>query len=627
MARSLKRFLLGEPLHSDRADDERLSNPIALAIFSSDALSSVAYATEEIMLVLLAAGALALAASVPITLAICALVVIVAVSYRQTIKAYPSGGGAYLVARENLGTLPGLVAGGSLLVGYVLTVAVSVAAGTAAVTSALPALGPYRVWIAVALVIGLAFANLRGLREAGAVFAGPTYLFIAAIALLIVVGLVRYLTGGITPSVHEVAATAQDLTLFLLLRAFSSGCAAMTGVEAIANGVQAFRKPAARNATTTLVWMAAILIFLFAGITLLARLLGVAPMEGGETVLSQIARGVFGGGALYYIVQAATASILVLAANTSYAGFPRLSSFMAADGFMPGLLRDKGQRLVHSNGVLLLTGAAVALLIASGSDTHRLIPLYAIGVFSSFTLSQGGMVVHWFRKREPGWRAGMAVNAVGAVVTGIVTLVIAVTKFTAGAWIVLVVMPVLVGYFMWVRSEYRKVEKRLGLVLETDDAAEWRTDTPPNRVIVLVGTIDRRIVPALRYARSIGTGGVEGLFIDSTGEQAGPMRERWDACDFGLPLVVVESPFRQIVDPIRRYIRSIPREADEMITVCLPQFVPQEVTDYSGVYVYRAGLRYRIKRALLSEPNVVVTDVPYSLRRERPPAEIEPPAS
>lgn len=625
MARSLKRMLLGNPLDTEQAADERLSNPVALAIFSSDALSSVAYATEEILLMLLVAGSGALLIATPVAAAIGVLLIIVVVSYRQTIKAYPCGGGAYVVAKENLGTMPGLVAGGSLLVDYILTVAVSISAGTAAITSALPGLSPYRVPIALVLVGLVAVANLRGVKESGRLFAGPPLAFIGLFAVLIVVGLIRSVTGGLAAVTPHVVGEAEPLTLFLVLMAFASGCSAMTGVEAVANGVQAFREPAATNARKTLTWMAGILLFLFLGTTLLARQTGVAPIEGGETVVSQMARTVFGTGVVYYLLQGATALILILAANTSYAGFPRLSSFMAQDGFMPTTLQDRGHRLVHSRGILLLTATAMVLIVVFGGITSRLIPLYAVGVFASFTLSQAGMVVHWWRTRGSGWQWSMAVNSIGAVTTSVVTLVIAAAKFSRGAWIVLVIIPVLVGYFLWVHRQYRTVSEQLQLGLDPGESLVWDpAGRLYNHVVVLVGTIDRRILPALRYALSMGADAVDAVFVDSTGDRGEHMKKEWERLACSVPLTVLESPFREIIEPIRTYIRSLPRPAEEsVVTVLIPQFVPRGLSDYGGVYVYRAGLRHWIKRGLFAEPNVIVADVPYYLKEG--PAEIEIP--
>ena len=622
MPNAIKQMLLGRPLHNREAGHQRLSNPVALAVFSSDALSSVAYATEEILLALAIAGTGALAIAWPISICIAVLLTIVAFSYRQTIKAYPGGGGAYIVAKENLGDGPGLVAGGALLVDYVLTVAVSISAGTAALTSALPVLMPYKVWIAVALVVVLAVMNLRGIKESGAFFAGPTFFFVGILALTIVVGLYRQFLGGgipVTPHVFPVepGLAATGLTLFLVMKAFASGCTAMTGVEAIANGVQAFKQPEALNARRTLTWMAGILLFMFLGTSGLAALSGVTPdvaLVAGqhqtiETILSQLARGIYGTGVLYYMLQAATALILVLAANTSYADFPRLASFMAGDGYMPKQLRDRGSRLVHSNGMLLLTAMSVLLLVMFGGETSRLIPLYAIGVFASFTLSQSGMVVHWWRSREPGWHWSAFVNGLGAVTTFVVLIVIATAKFTSGAWIVLLLIPILVGYFEWVKHTYARAAARVALPPEEErEFSHEAHNDMHNHVVLLFGTIDRRLVRAVQYARSIKADVIEGLFVDATGDRADSIRAEWERLDLGYKLTIIDSPYREIIEPIRDYICAIPRPThDHVVTVILPEFAPETRVEL----MLHDQTSFWIKSALFQLPGVILADVPY----------------
>ena len=460
----LKKVFVGRPLATAQARHERLSKTSALAVFSSDALSSVAYATEEILLVLVLAGTVALGHSIPIGIAIAVLIAIVVSSYRQTILAYPQGGGAYIVAKDNLGTLSGLVAGGALLIDYVLTVAVSVAAGVAALTSAFPGLFPFRVVLCVVAVAAISTANLRGIRESGRLFAVPTYLFVASCAGMLAYGFAQWIIGVERPAapVLPAADTLQGITLFLILRAFASGCAALTGVEAVSDGVPAFRPPEAQNARSVLVWLGVILITLFMGITFLAHHYGVGPRPE-ETVVSQLARRVFGGGLFYYAIQAVTMLILILAANTSFADFPRLSYFLARDGYIPRQFANRGDRLVFSNGILILGGTAAVLLVIFGGDTHSLIPLYAVGVFVSFTLSQASMVRRWLVRREAGWWWRWWLNAVGAATTGVVMLVIAGTKFTHGAWIVVVLIPVLVMVFMVVHRHYREVAGQLSL--------------------------------------------------------------------------------------------------------------------------------------------------------------------
>ena len=446
MITTAKRLLVGTPMTSAQAKHERLGKISALAIFASDMMSSVAYATEEILLVLILGGTVALQYSPSIGIAIGLLAATVAMSYWQTIHAYPSGGGAYVVATDNLGTLPGLTAGAALLVDYVLTVAVSTASGVAALTSAFPDLFPYRVIICVAFVLLVMVANLRGIRETGRIFTVPTYWFIACLALLVGGGVVHLAFRGAPPPPESVPAV-EPVTMFLILRAFSGGCAALTGTEAVANGVQYFRAPESKNAGITLIWMASILSLSFLGVTFLAHYYHIVP-RAEETVVSMLATEIFGRGWVYYMIQAATAVILLLAVNTSFAGFPMLASIMAKDGFLPRQFANLGDRLVFSNGILILAGVASALLVIFGGSTHALIPLYAIGVFTAFTLSQLGMVKHWWREQGPRWRSHAAINALGAITTAIVVIVIAATKFVHGAWIVVIITPIMVLTFL-----------------------------------------------------------------------------------------------------------------------------------------------------------------------------------
>jgi len=609
MASSIKRMLLGDPLHNREAAHQRLSNPVALAVFSSDALSSVAYATQEILLVLALAGTAFLQLTLPVAGAIGILLVVVVLSYRQTIKAYPSGGGAYIVAKENLGTIPGLVAGAALLVDYILTVAVSVSAAVAAITSAQPQLAPYRVPMAVGFVLMLAIANLRGVKESGALFAGPTFAFVALLGFTVVAGVARFVTGDpfVVPVPAEPVHAAQGFTLFLLLKAFASGCAAMTGVEAIANGTQAFRPPEAKNAAKTLTWMAGILLFLFLGISLIAVLSGLQPSET-ETVISQISRALFGTGWLYYVISTSVAVILVLAANTAYADFPRLASFVADDDFLPHQLKDRGYRLVFSNGIALLTLAAIVLLIAFGGVTTRLIPLYAIGVFTSFTLSQSGMIVHHVREREPHWQTGLAINAFGAATTALVGVVIATAKFSDGAWIVLLLIPIIVSYFMWVHRQYDRARKRLALKEDELTDLNWQAyNRMHNHVIVLVKDIDRRLVGALRYAKGLRADVVEAVTVDISGKPD-EVRERWDAAGMGIRLHVLESPYREIIPVILDYVRSIPRPTeDHVVTVIMPEYAAEHPADQ----LLHDQTSFWLKVQLFGEPGVILTDVPY----------------
>lgn len=611
MASPLKRALLGQPLHNRDAAHQRLSNPVALATFSSDALSSVAYAPHEVLLVLALAGTSALKLTLPITLAIGTLLVIVVLSYKQTIRTYPGGGGSYIVAKENLGTIPGVVAGASLLVDYILTVAVSISAAVAAITSALPAASRYIVPMAVGFVLLLAIANLRGVKEAGAIFAGPTFVFIVLIALTVIVGFSRFIFGSgftVPAPAYPIHAT-QGLTLFLVLRAFASGCTAMTGVEAIANGSQAFRPPEAKNASKTLSWMAGILLFLFIGVAALTHMSGLQPSES-ETVISQLSREIFGTGPLYYLISASVAAILVLAANTAYADFPRLSSFIAADDFLPHQLKDRGHRLVYSNGILLLTFAAIALLVIFGGVTTRLIPLYAVGVFSSFTLSQSGMVVHHLRYREPNWQHSIVINAIGALITFVVTLVIAVAKFVHGAWIVAVLIPLIVAYFLWVHRQYARVDAELAIRPDDLTDLNWQScNRMHNHVIVLVKDIDRRLIRAVQYAKSLQADRLEAVYVDLSG-QAAEFKRRWHDADFGVKLVVIDSPYRELVAPIIEYVRAVPRPSrDYAVTVILPEYAPENLADE----MLHGQKSLFLKQQLFNEPGVIVTAVPYKI--------------
>jgi amino acid transporter len=601
-----KRLVVGKPIPSHLAHHERLSRLTGLAVLSSDPLSSVAYATEEILRVLvLVGGAGALGLVSPIALTIAAILAIVVFSYRQTIHAYPSGGGAYIVSKENLGDLPALVAASSLLIDYVLTVAVSIAAGVAAITSAFPDWHANRVELTLVFVAILTVGNLRGIRESGRIFAAPTYFFVVTILTLVAVGTIRVLTGGAAPVVAAapLASTGQPLTLFLLLTAFSNGCTAMTGVEAVSNGVPAFKPPESKNAAATMVMMVVLSITMFLGITFLAHAYHIMPSEQ-ETVVSQLARGVFGRGIPYYAVQAATMLILVLAANTAYADFPRLSSILARDGYVPRQFMNQGDRLAFSNGILGLSVLAAILLVVFGGDTHALIPLYMIGVFVSFTLSQAGMVVHWRRERSPGWRTSAVINGIGATVTGLVLLVVAVTKAREGAWIIMLLIPLNVVFFQATRRHYRRVAQQLTL----------RGWTPPaprrNVVLVPVGGIQRAVVEALTYARTLSSD-VRAVYINVDPKATAELQALWNDWGQGVPLVVLESPYRSLMEPLLEYIDEIEeKEPDDYITVVLPEFVPARWWHHF-FHNQRALL---IKGALLFKPNTIVTSVPFHLK-------------
>jgi amino acid transporter len=598
----LRLWLLGSPLTPAAERQTRLPKRLALAVFSSDALSSVAYATEEILLVLVLAGAAALSWSLPVGAAIVVVLAIVISSYRQTIEAYPAGGGAYIVATDNLGVVPGLTAAAALLIDYVLTVSVSVAAGVAAVTSALPALGTHREALGLAAIAIIVAANLRGVRESGRLFAVPTYGFVVCIALLVGWGEVRAVGGGAPAAASPLPPASAPVSLFVVLRAFASGCTALTGVEAISNGVPAFQPPEARNARITLVWMGVILGGLFAGITWLADRLAVVPRLD-ETVLSQIARQTFGPGALYYATQAFTALILILAANTSFADFPRLGSLLARDAFLPRQLTHRGDRLVFSNGILALGALAGALLVAFRAEVNALIPLYAVGVFLSFTLSQTGMTRRWWRERGRRWRIHAMVNGAGALATLAVTAIITVTKFAEGAWLVVVLIPVLVVWFWRIRSHYDHVARHL----EPDG---WtRPAARPHRVVVPVAGVHRATLQALDYARQLGPD-VAAVHVDYEGD-----RERilagWARWGGGVPLVVLTSPYRSLLGPLLGYLDGLRAQLgpDGYITVVVPEFVPRRWWHY----VLHNQSALLLKGALFVRPNVIVVDVPYHL--------------
>jgi len=598
-----KRWLLGRPLATAQASQERLSNPVALAIFSSDPLSSVAYATEEILLVLVLAGTAALHYSIGISLVIVVMVAILAASYRQTIYAYPSGGGAFIVAKSNLGEAPGLVAAAALLIDYVLTVAVSVAAGIAAITSAVPELHEHRVGLGLLAIAILTWGNLRGVRESGKIFALPTYLFVGGLGLVIVGGLGRTLFG--TAEAHPLPSVpaVEGLTLFLLLRAFSSGCTALTGIEAISNGVPTFRDPASKNASTTMIWMACMLGGLFLGITVLAHTYGLVPRED-ETLISQIARVSLGGGALYYFMQVVTMMILILAANTSYNGFPRLACLLAQDNFLPRQMRNVGDRLAFSNGIFILGLSAALLLIIFRGQTHSLIPLYAIGVFLSFTLSQTGMVRHWLDRKGRGWRKKLGINLTGAVATGVATVVLAMTKFTHGAWVVIVLVPLLIGMFKKIQWHYKMADWQLELTMY-----ERPKNPPPNIVVMPIGSVNRAVVIAMDYVRQRAHD-VRVVHVDVDPEETVKVKEDWEKWGMGLPLVILPSPYRSFLEPFLDYIEKVREEnPGGWVTVALAEVLPARWWE-NLLHNQRALL---IKAAVLFKFRVIVTDVPYHL--------------
>jgi len=602
---SFKRLLLGKPIPSSLAHHERLSRVTGLAVLSSDALSSVAYATDFILATLVVAGVAAFSYAIPISLVIATLLAVVAFSYRQTIHAYPTGGGAYIVAKENIGATAGLVAAASLLVDYTLTVSVSISAGVLAITSAFPKTDVYRIEMCLAFLALLMLGNLRGIRESGRIFAIPTYFFVFSISALILAGFYRYLTGGVVPVTVPLPPNAGHarLTTFLLLTAFANGCTAMTGVEAVSNGVPAFRPPEAKNAAATLVTMAVLAIGMFVGITVLAHAYRVVPSSV-ESGVSQLGRAIFGGQTiLYYLLQAGTTLILVLAANTAYADFPRLASIVARDRYLPRQFMNQGDRLAFSNGILVLSLFAAVLIIAFRGDTQLLLPLYMIGVFISFTLSQAGMVIHWRRTREPGWKTSAAINGFGAVVTGIVLVIVAVTKTLEGAWIVLLLIPLIVLLFNATRRHYDHVASQLTL---RGYAPQTRVH---NTVLMPIGGLQRAVIEALRYAETL-SDDVRAVYVDIDPRATEQIRRDWESWGGRVRLIVLPSPYRSVMEPLLDYIRSVERERpDDYVTVILPEFVPARWWQH----LLHNQSALLIKGALLFRPNTVVTSVPVHL--------------
>ena len=605
---ALKHVLVGKPIPSHQAHHERYSRSTGLAILSSDALSSVAYATEEVLRTLLIAGTASLWLVTPIGCVIAGLMLIIGLSYRQTIHAYPGGGGAYRVARENIGTTAGLIAASALLLDYVLTVAVSIAAGVAAITSAFPEWHINTVELALGLLALIAIGNLRGIRESGRIFALPTYFFLGSMGVLLLVGIFKALTGAISPIESEAAVLVPpetaSLSIFLVLRAFSNGCTALTGIEAISDGVPAFKPPEARNAAITLMIMIVCAIVLFMGVTLLAHAYQIVPRHE-ETVISQLNRAILGGrGVFYFMVQAATTMILVLAANTAFSDFPRLASIIARDKFLPRQFANQGDRLAFSNGIIVLSLLAGLLLVAFGGDTHALIPLYMLGVFVSFTLSQAGMVLKWRRQRPPGWRFSALLNGVGATLTLVVLFVVAITKFTEGAWIIIVLIPIIVAHFLAIHRHYDRVAEQLSL--KGIEVAPKKSNT----VIVPIGGVHRAVVQALEYARTL-SDDVRAVYVDVDPHATQEIRDEWTRWGKGIRLEILASPFRSVLEPLLEYIEITNDERpDDFVTVLLPEFVPARWWHHL-LHNQRALM---IKGALLFRANIVVTSVPYHLR-------------
>ncbi|MBO1067152.1 MULTISPECIES: APC family permease [Nostocales] len=605
----IKQFFLGKSLPTSAHSEERLSNAAALAVLSSDALSSVAYATEEILLVLVTAGSGTLGLSLPIAIAIIALLGIVVLSYRQTIRAYPNGGGSYIVARENLGLYPGLVAGGSLMIDYILTVTVSISAGTAALTSAIPALQSHTVLLCLIFIFLLMLANLRGVKESGQLFMVPTFAFIVSIFLLIGIGLFKYSTGQV-PAAYPALPATEGISLFFILRAFSAGCTALTGVEAISDGVLAFKAPEWKNARLTLLYLGVILGFMFVGITYLANIYHIVP-EDGQTVVSLLGRVILGTGPIYYFLQIVTLLVLMLAANTSYADFPRLCYFLARDGFLPRQLSLLGDRLVYSNGIILLSSCAGILAIIFKGEVNAIIPLYAVGVFTSFTLSQAGMVRHWFQGQTTNWRASAIMNGLGAFATLIVLFVIISTKFILGAWLVVVAIPLVVALFAAIHQHYQYVAQRLSI---EDLAPRSYISIPKPAVIthpavVVVGQLNRGTVEALDYARTIADE-IVAVHVDIGSTNREKLQEKWQNLQSDIPLEIIDSPYRSVIDPIVDFVTQFKElHPDVFTTVIIPVFVPRNWWDS----VLHNQTTLFLKNALRAKKNRIVTTVRYYL--------------
>lgn len=604
--------MIGSPLPSEMMKDKRLNKVRALAAFSPDALSSVAYANQEIYLGLAVAGAAGLSFQFPIALGIAILLGVVALSYAQTIKAYPNGGGSYVVARENLGTYPGLIAGGALLLDYILTAAVSLTAGVAAISSAFPILWPYKVWISIGLLLVITILNMRGLRESGTVLSIPVYLFLFSLGSLNIYGLIRAIIQG-TPSPLAAAApvAVEPLALFLVLHAFSTGCTALTGIEAISNGVPAFKPPEWKNAQKTLIIMAVLMGFLFLGSIGLTQFFAIIPATQ-ETILSALSRHLLGTGPLYYITQFSTLFILAVAANTSFAGFPRVAAIMAKDKFMPRQLFNLGDRLVFHNGIILLSVFSALLIIIFNGESHALVPLFAIGAFTAFTLSQTGMVFHWIRTREKNWRLKALVNALGALVTAVTVIIIGYSKFLEGAWISIIIIPMLVFIFLNVNKHYKFVAKQLTMSGLPPSLRPW----PRPRVVIPISGIHRGMIDAVNFARSI-TDEVTAVFIDiDPGPDEDELRKRWNDWFPDVKFVVVPSPYRSLIEPLLSYLDQTDKEHNDgqQAILVLPEIIPasswQEVLHNQSADQIKKALLYQRRHHGLER---IIIDVPYHL--------------
>jgi len=608
MISSLKRLLIGRPLKSTELGEQKLNKTKALAILSSDALSSVAYGPEQILIVLVTVGAAAFWYSIPIAIGVLVLLVALILSYRQIIYAYPHGGGAYVVSKENLGVYPGLIAGGSLLVDYILTVAVSVSAGSDAITSAFPALHDYNVIIAIFFVLFITTLNLRGVTESASVLAYPVYLFVLALFILIGVGLYNIVTGNVPPELHTPIGTpVAGIGLFLLLRAFASGSSALTGVEAISNAIPNFKAPAPNNAAKTLVAMGTLLALLFTGIVLLAYYYGITPREE-VTVVSDISEQVFGRNFMYYFIQGTTALILILAANTGYSAFPLLAVNLAKDKYVPRMFTVRGDRLGYSNGIIILGFFSILLILAFEGQTEHLIPLYAVGVFIPFTLSQTGMMLKWYREKPKGWLSKFLINSTGAVISFIVTIMFFLTKFTQ-VWSVLIFVPIIVMLFLRVRKHYEAVADQLGIT-----TCEPSVPIEGNVIILPVAGITHVVEQSINYAQSLSAQQIIAVYVPFEREDEALFEEKWRKWRPDVRLVTLHSPYRSILQPLTKFIDTVQRKASHsnyQVTVIIPQFIPKK--GWHNILHNQTSLF--IRAHLLRRRDVIITTVPYHLKK------------
>ncbi|NBD23973.1 APC family permease [Paenibacillus glycinis] len=605
MISRFKRLLIGRPMKSAELEGEKLTKLKALAVLSSDALSSVAYGTEQILLVLMAAGFAAVWFSIPISIAVLGLLLILILSYRQTIYAYPKGGGAYIVAKDNLGVPTGLLAGGSLLVDYILTVAVSSSAGTDAITSAFPSLHDHRVLIALVMIVFLTVMNLRGIGESASVLAYPVYLFVGAVFLLIIAGVVKFVLHGASGDIPELGTAVSNISLFMLLKAFSSGCSALTGVEAVSNAIPNFKKPAERNAAVTLMMMGVILGAMFIGISLLAYWNGIVP-SATETVVSQIANATFGRGFLYYAIQGITALILFLAANTAYSAFPLLAFMLAKDKYMPHAFMVRGDRLGFSNGIIFLGVFSALLVILFHGDTENLIPLYAVGVFIPFTLSQLGMMLRWLRLKPANWMFGFIVNTIGMLTTLIITLIFIFTKFSQ-IWMVFIFLPIVIFIFFKINRHYMNTADELRVNIDKEKPA-----IKGSTIVVPVAGITKVVLQSISYAKSL-TDNVVAVYVGFDEEEIERLEKKWEEWDPGVRLIVLRSSYRSIIRPIVRFIETVEWKTQESdhITVLIPQFITKHW--WQNFLHNQSSLLLRAY--LFNQKDVVVATVPYHLMR------------